>query len=103
MIKLSKDNLFFWRYFFGGGILAMHCFFIVFVLIVNFWLLYLIYAFMAALQFLVGKVWRYLLITDVYLSNDFNTIEFKKTENEAISFQCKQIIKCRTNHGITDL
>jgi hypothetical protein len=103
MIKISKDNLFFWRYFFGGGMLMMHVFFIIFVFAMNFWMMYVAYFIMALLQFGVGRVWRYLLIKDVYLSSDLKKIIFENSGNGTMEFSCAQIVKCSTKKGITDV
>ncbi len=81
----------------------MHAFFIVFIFIMNFWLVYLIYLFMAIGHFVFAKVWRYLFITNVYLSDDFKKVIFKNIKDEAKEFNCNQIIKCSTYNGITDI
>jgi energy-coupling factor transporter transmembrane protein EcfT len=103
MIKISKDNLFFWRYFFGGGLIITHACFIVFVFAMNFWLMYLIYFFFAVMHFVVAKVWRYLFIVDTYISTDFKKIMFKNTKDEMIALNCDLIKKCSTYFGITDI
>ena len=102
MIKISVDNLFFWKYFFGGGILVVHFIFLMFItFIVNVWFVYLIYLFFAILQFLVHKAWRLLFIKDAYLTNDFKKIIFKTLYDEEQEFFCSQIIKVSTNSSIT--
>ena len=102
MIKISQDNLFFWKYFFGGGFLVIHFTFLLFItFIVNVWFVYLLYLFFAALQFLVHKAWRYLFIKNAYLTNDFKKIIFKNQKDADQEFYCTQIINVSTNSGIT--
>jgi hypothetical protein len=100
MIKLSKDNLFFWRYFFGWGIVLTHIIFIIFVFNMNFWPVYIVYFSFAIMHFVVAKVWRYLLIADVYISNDFNLIKIKDF-NSTTEISRNQIVKFKTSFGIT--
>lgn len=103
MIKLSNDNSGFWRTFFGGGLVIMHMFFIAFVIVVNFWLIYLFYLFFAIMHFFVARVWRYLLIQDVYLSLDHKEVEFKSLNGKDSRFNCTQIVQLSTKAGITDV
>jgi hypothetical protein len=103
MIKFSKDNLFFWRYFFGYGLLLMHLYFIVFICFANFWALYLIYSIFFVGHFFLGKVWRYVLIVDVYLSSDFESIRLISPGNTITDINRNQIVKCTTSAGITNL
>ncbi len=103
MIKISKDNLLFWRYFFGGGLIATHLYFIVFVFFMNFVLVYVVYFFFAVMHFAVAKVWRYLFIKDVYLSSDFGTVIFKSNSDEMEYFKREQISNTRTSFGITEV
>jgi len=81
----------------------MHVFFIIFVFAMNFWMMYVAYFLMALLQFGVGRVWRYLLIKDVYLSSDLKKIVIENSGNETMEFSCAQIVKVSTKKGITDV
>lgn len=103
MIKLSNDNSGFWRTFFGGGLVIMHMLFIAFVIVVNFWLIYMFYLFFAIMHFFVARVWRYLLIQDVYLSLDHKEVEFKSLNGRDSRFSCAQIVQLSTKAGITDV
>jgi len=103
MIKLSNDNTGFWRTFFGGGLLVIHVFILSVVIIINFWLVYIFYLFIAGIQFFAKGAWRYLLIQEVYLSADHTEIEFKSLNGRDRHFSCTQIVKLSTNAGITDV
>jgi hypothetical protein len=101
MIKLSKDNLWFWRLF-GVGFLVIHSFFIVLMISMNFWPVYLVYAFVALMHFAVGKVWRYLFIADVFINTEQKTVVFKGND-KVTEVSIAEIIKYRTYFGITDV
>ena len=103
MIKLSYDNLGFWRIFFGGGLLISHVFVIFVMVMMNFWLVYLFYLFIAGMQLFVKGAWRYLLIQDAYLSTDHQETVFKSLGGVDNRFNRMQIVKVSTNAGIADV
>ncbi len=102
MIKISKDNLFLWKLF-GIMLLAVHAFFIFVILNINFWVVYLVYLFIFIFQLLIGRVWRYIFISDVYLSESLKEIFFKDLNGNITEFSCDQIEKTSTSFGITDI
>ncbi|MBD1366354.1 hypothetical protein IDJ77_21250 [Mucilaginibacter sp. ZT4R22] len=101
MMKLSKDNLGYWRAF-GIGFLVIHSFFIIFVISMNFWPVYLVYAFFALMHFAVGKVWRYLFIADVFINTEQKTVVFKGND-KVTEVSIAEVINYRTYFGITDV
>lgn len=81
----------------------MHLFFILFIIVINVWVLFVPYAFIALIHFVFGRVWRYLFIIETYLSSDFKLVIFKSSKDKEMKFNCDQIIKCATYYGITDI
>ncbi|HVS90579.1 MAG TPA: hypothetical protein VHE59_01010 [Mucilaginibacter sp.] len=65
--------------------------------------MYILWAWFALMQFAIGRVWRYLLIVDVYLSDDFKEITFVNLKNEQRQFNVDQVAKRKSRAGITDV
>jgi hypothetical protein len=103
MIKLSRDNLIVLSRLFPVMLFAVHPFIIFVIIKINFWPLIIAYLFIAAMQFGVGKVWRYFLIQDLYLSKDTKYIIFKSLSDKETEFKISQIAGISTQKGITRL
>lgn len=103
MIKLSKDNLVIWKILFPGMLTIVHLFLIVAVLNMNFWIMYAAYIFIALMQFIVGGVWKYPLLEDVYLNEDRNSITIEPLYDKKIEILLANIVKEATYFGITSL
>jgi hypothetical protein len=81
----------------------MHLSFLIFLYVANSWIFYLAYSFFFIAHFFHAKVWRYLFIDDVYLSNDFESIRLISPGNTITDINRNQIVKCTTSFGITNL
>jgi hypothetical protein len=103
MVKLSKDNLVLWKIMFPAMGIVVHLFLIVAVFNINFWLVYLVYFAIATLQIIVGGIWRYALIKDIYLNKDGNSIIIEPLYDKKTEVKLTDIVKQFTHFGITNL
>jgi hypothetical protein len=102
MKKLSRETTALWR-FFGVGFLIVHPFLLVVIICINFWPLYLVYLALAVGHLMVAKVWRYLLLTNVYITDDFDSLIVKTDAGKSLEYSMKELSSCKTISGITDL
>jgi len=101
MIKISKENIDL-RRIFGVGMIVVQIGFIVFAIAGNFWLFYLLVSYAILSYAFIAKGWRYLLIVDVFLNNNFTDVLFKTSKGE-FEFKCNSVISCTTRYGIADV
>ena len=93
MIKISKDGLLFWRYFFPGYLIAMHLVIIIVICKINLWPAYLVYLLFFLGHFAIAKVWRLFLIRDVFLSDDGKRVYIGSGEKK-LEFDLSKITEC---------
>jgi hypothetical protein len=103
MIKISKDYLYIFSRVIPIIALIIHLWIIFVCIMINFWPVYLAYAFVASIQFFFAKIWRYFLLNDVYINSQFNKVLFKTLKSVEIEFNREQISKQTTYFGITDI
>lgn len=102
-MKISKDNLFLFSRIIPVVFIIVHLWVIFFVITVNFWVIYVVYLFIASGHFLFAKIWRLFLLRDAYLNKHLGKVAFKNLKGKEMEFNLSQIIKLSTYFGITDV
>jgi hypothetical protein len=103
MIKLSKDNLFFWSRIFPSMACVIHAFMIVCFVMMNFWPLYLIYSVFFIIHFLIAKLWKYFFLKDAFIEMASGKICFKDLDGNGIDLYAAEIVDVRECFGLTTL
>lgn len=101
MIKISKDNLFFFSRLWPAFFLIIHLGMIYGCILSNFLLFYIAYAFFAVMQIAVLKMWRFLLLKDVFIDRATDRVYFKELNGAQLEFMLYQVSEQRTYKGIT--
>ncbi|NII83452.1 MULTISPECIES: hypothetical protein [unclassified Pedobacter] len=100
MIKLTKDNHFFWSRIFPGVISLNYLALLLMIILTGAYFLLIAGIIFFLLHFGVGKIWRYYFIYDLYI--DGMSMEAIR-KNEKIYFFKSDILSCSRRFGIVTL
>ncbi|MET3978968.1 hypothetical protein ABIB62_001537 [Mucilaginibacter sp. UYP25] len=103
MIKLSTDNLVFYKIIFSSLGVVVHIFLIVGIININFWPFSIAYLVIALLQFLVGGIWRYPLLEDVYYNQNDEILIVEPLYKAKFEVRIADILKIKARFGLTNL
>lgn len=100
MVKITKDYLFFYARIFPTMVILAQISVGVFIILMNFWPLYIIYALMVAAQYFIYRLLKIFQLQDLFIDENDDLLAFD-TKGNITKFKKSDIIEVKTRFELT--